>query len=96
MGLGFTLALTIIGAVRELLGAGTFFGIRIMPQSFQPISIMILAPGAFFVLAILTALQNKFKAPSATNKKGFECDGKCAGCMDKSCSLGKVERSENE
>ena len=98
MGLGFTLALTIIGAVRELLGAGTFFGMRIMPQSFQPISIMILAPGAFFVLAILTAFQNKFKAPSATNKKGFECDGRCAGCMDKSCSLGKaeVERSENK
>lgn len=98
MGLGFTLALTIIGAVRELLGAGTFFGMRIMPQSFQPISIMILAPGAFFVLAILTAFQNKFKAPSATNKKGFECDGRCAGCMDKSCSLGKAEaeRSENK
>lgn len=89
MGLGFTLALTIIGAVRELLGAGTFFGIRVMPSSFEPVSIMILAPGAFFVLSILTAIQNKLGAPSATNKKDFSCDGKCASCMDKSCSIGE-------
>ncbi|MCD7784085.1 MAG: electron transport complex subunit E [Oscillospiraceae bacterium] len=81
MGLGFTLALTIIGAIRELLGAGTLFGFNIMPDSFEPISIMIMAPGAFFVLAVLTALQNKLGAPSATNKKSSEsCAGNCAGC----------------
>lgn len=94
MGLGFTLALTVIGAVRELLGAGTVFGFRVMPQSFTPISIMVLAPGAFFVLTCLTALQNKLGAPSATNKKGFTCDGRCSGCMDKSCSM--REESDKE
>lgn len=94
MGLGFTLALTIIGAVRELLGAGTLFGLNVMPKGYVPVSIMILAPGAFFVLAALTAIQNKLGAPSATNKHDFSCDGKCASCMDKSCSIG--ERSEKE
>ena len=67
MGLGFTIALTILGAIRELLGAGTVFGVKVMPAAFTPISIFILAPGAFFVIAVLTALQNKMKAPSATN-----------------------------
>lgn len=89
MGLGFTLALTIIGAVRELLGAGTLFGFSVMPESFEPISIMVLAPGAFFILSILTALQNKLGAPSATNKRDFTCDGNCTSCMDKSCSIGE-------
>ena len=82
MGLGFTAALTIIGLVRELLGAGTLFDVRVMPESFTPISIFILAPGAFFVLACLTALQNKLKAPSATNVEGstLACGGDCANC----------------
>lgn len=83
MGLGFTAALTIIGLVRELLGAGTAFSVRVMPDSFTPISIFILAPGAFFVLAVLTALQNKLKAPSATNRDegvGLACGGDCARC----------------
>ncbi len=89
MGLGFTLALTIIGAIRELLGAGEVFGIRIMPEAFEPVSIMVMAPGAFFVLAILTALQNKFKAPSATNKGDKFCSGNCAACADKTCEIGE-------
>lgn len=86
MGLGFTIALMLIGAFRELLGAGTIFGAQVLPSSFQPISIFILAPGAFFVLSILTALQNKLKAPSATNgaaqKKGqiTGCSGDCLHC----------------
>ncbi len=85
MGLGFTGALTIIGLVRELLGAGTAFGIRVMPDGFTPVSILILAPGAFFVLACLTALQNKLGAPSATNRKDgnrqtLACGGDCARC----------------
>ena len=62
MGLGFTVGLTAIGIVRELLGAGEVFGIRVMPQSYEPLTIFVLAPGAFFVLACLVALQNKVKA----------------------------------
>ena len=55
MGLGFTLGLTSIGIVRELIGAGTFFGNQIMPEAYEPAAIFTLAPGAFFVLALLTA-----------------------------------------
>lgn len=56
MGLGFTGAITIIGLVRELLGAGTFFGIEVLTKiGYTPASIFIMAPGAFFVLSVLTA-----------------------------------------
>ena len=93
MGLGFTLALTAIGIVREFLGAGTIFGRLILPQSFEPITIFILAPGAFFVAAGITALQNKLKFPSATNvdedKKDVSCSGNCFTC-------GKIEDAEDE
>lgn len=88
MGLGFTVALGLIGAFRELLGSGMIFNIQVTPDSFQPISIFILAPGAFFVLAMLAALQNKLKAPCATNgsvkkKEKSGCCGDCASCMEK-------------
>ncbi|OFI05828.1 electron transport complex subunit RnfE [Clostridium acetireducens DSM 10703] len=58
MGLGFTVALTVLGVIRELLGVGKVFGMQIMPPSYQPALIMILAPGAFFTLGILMALLN--------------------------------------
>ena len=82
MGLGFTVAVTLIGLVRELLGAGTAFGVQVLPGGYTPISIFILEPGAFFVLAGLTALQNKLRAPSATNRPGAEiaCGGNCSTC----------------
>ena len=83
MGLGFTIALTAIGLVREILGAGAVFGKVFIPEDFH-ISIFILAPGAFFVLAVLTALQNKFKAPSAT-KSRLACGGDCMNCSGSSC-----------
>ncbi len=83
MGLGFSMALTIIGAVRELLGAGSIFGFRLIPEAYN-ISIFVLAPGAFLVLAMLTAIQNKLKLPSATNgdaPQDFVCSGNCMGCF---------------
>lgn len=92
MGLGFTIALTIIGSFRELLGAGTIFNFRITPQSFEPITIFILAPGALFTLAILTALQNKLKAPSATNvpgNKSIGCGGDCSHCGGSICTTNR-------
>lgn len=86
MGLGFTVGLTAIGMVREFFGAGSFFGIGIIPEAYH-ISILVLAPGAFFVLAMLTALQNKLKAPSATNGPAGESSGcgSCAGCGGSTC-----------
>jgi len=80
MGLGFTIGLTAIGAVRELVGAGTIFSKQIMPSAYEPITIFILAPGAFFVLAMLTAIQNKVKNNVANNNKKTS-----SGCGEDGC-----------
>lgn len=87
MGLGFTLGLTCIGVVRELLGAGQVFGIQVMPASYEPLVIFILAPGAFFVLAFLTAIMNKIKL--VQNKplgKTGNCDEMCKSCTMTGCA----------
>lgn len=60
MGLGFTLALTILGSVREILGAGSLFGWH-LPFAYKPALIMILPPGAFLALGILLAIYNAVK-----------------------------------
>ena len=65
IGLGFTFGLTIIGIIRELIGNGTVFGAQIMPKAYEPISIFVMAPGAFFILALLCAVQNKLKLKGA-------------------------------
>ena len=81
MGLGFTLALTIIGTVREIIGNGSFFGIDISFGVYQPISIIVLAPGAFLVLAMLVALRNKLMSPDKKKKAAkAACNMNCAGC----------------
>ena len=81
MGLGFTVGLTSIGIVRELIGAGTVFGFQIMPASYEPVTIFILAPGAFFVLSCLVAAQNYIKAKAAKRGKEVKKSGGCAdGC----------------
>ena len=89
MGLGFTVGLTLIGMFRELLGAGQIFGFTVMPESFEPFAIFTLAPGAFFVLAMLTALQNKLKLKSATNvpkAESIACGGNCSSCTGSACA----------
>ena len=86
MGLGFSVALTCIGAVREILGAGELFGFRVMPQSYVPFSIFVMAPGAFFVLAFLTAAQNKIKING--EKKGKDMSKIQSGCSDDCLSCG--------
>ena len=87
MGLGFTVALTSLGAFRELLGAGQIFGMQVMPSAYEPITIFILAPGAFFVLACLVAIQNKVK--SKKPKKAGEAQsggcGDCSHCGNSAC-----------
>lgn len=80
MGLGFTLGLFCIAMFRELFGTGQLFGHQIMPSIYEPVGILVMAPGAFFVLAILTAIQNKFKINAG--KK----EGKSVGSMDFDCS----------
>jgi len=92
MGLGFTVALVILGSIRELLGAGSLFGFKVLGNSFEPAIIMILAPGAFITLGIIMALLNQ-KAINETNKVNDKIahfheinpeTGECTGCG--SCS----------
>ena len=99
MGLGFTLSITCIGAVRELLGAGQIFGHQILPLAaggkfgYEPITIFILAPGAFLVLSLLTAVQNRVKRKMQEKGKetkiGSGCTGECASCAS-SCKGGET------
>lgn len=139
MGLGFTLALILIGLVRECLGAGTVFGFsgpdlygaslpelliglvnqwldpnslsetvrfwnRVLTDeiaSFGPMSIMIMAPGAFFILAILTAVQNVMKekgkkAGKDVSKIQSGCNSDCMNCKDSSCSKSLTESEREE
>ncbi len=88
MGLGFTMALTIIGAVREIIGAGTVFGYCVTPSNYVPCAIFVMAPGAFFVLATLTAIQNKIKINGT--KKGKDMSKIQSGCAHDcmNCSIG--------
>ena len=96
MGLGFTLALTIIGAVRELIGAGEIFGFHVMPDSYVPCSIFVLAPGAFFVLAALTAIQNYIKRKGQEKGKDMSkiqsgCNSDCMHCGEAGCGSRMAE-----
>ena len=78
MGLGFTFALVAIGGVRELLGAGSIFGIKL--GFFEPVAFFVRAPGAFLVMAILVAVMNAIGIKTRANKVAEGCDGCCANC----------------
>lgn len=69
MGLGFTMAITILGISREFLGSGSVFGLRLLPESFQPAGIFVAAPGAFILLGILIGIYRTIlkKTKAATN-----------------------------
>ena len=60
MGLGFTIALTLLGAVREILGTGKLFGFTLMPEEYGML-VFVLAPGAFIALGYLIAIVNKMR-----------------------------------
>ena len=88
MGLGFTLALLLIGSIREILGSGTWFGIPLTVNLFDPVSIFVLAPGGFLVYGFVIATVNKLTSGKAIKKKEFGCEGcpnaascgSCSGC----------------
>lgn len=96
MGLGFTFALVALGAFREILGAGSIFGFQIIPDDFH-IGMMVLAPGAFLVLAFLTAIQNKLGLPSATNggqeSNEFVTSGDVFGAYNQSTDAADVKEA---
>ena len=83
MGIGFTAALTLMGMIRELLGAGTIFGLEITKGAIAPMLIFILPPGGFFVFGMLVALSNKLAIKMGKKPvKNLGCGGcnGCAGC----------------
>lgn len=91
MGCGFTIALVCMGSIREIIGAGTWFGMQILPAAIDPMLILILAPGGFFVFGILMACANKLaekkgKAPATLG---------CAGCPA-AASCGQAQKGGNE
>ena len=81
MGLGFTLALTLAGAVREILGSGSFFGLRVLPESVEPIGIFIQPPGAFLVIALFIIIMNAIGIKTRQRHLVDNgCEGCCASC----------------
>ena len=100
MGLGFTMGLTIIGLIREILGAGTFFNIKIFGDWFTPITIFIMAPGAFLVLGFLVAgmniIRKKMEAKGTPLAEPAGClSGDCAHC-GASCPSAKAAQAAVE
>lgn len=90
MGVGFTAAMLAMGIIRELLGAGTVFGLPVLSGFMEPIIIFLLPPGGFFVFGMLIALSGKLskegKAPESTG---------CAHCpLAASCS--KIAEKEGK
>lgn len=90
MGLGFTLALFVMAAIREMLGSGTFYGMEIPFLIDHKISIMTLAPGGFFVYGLMIAAINWFSRGKAIKKTEFGCmgcpsSGACGELAEKSC-----------
>lgn len=72
MGIGFTATLTVMGIIRELIGAGTIFNFPVTLRFVDPMIVMLLPPGGFFLLGILIAVLNKFLGKKATEQ--FGCD----------------------
>ena len=98
MGLGFTVALFLLGSVREIIGAGTWLGMKVTPGAYVPVNIFVLAPGAFLVLAWLVAIMNKLKIgagrrPEVDPTRGPVC-GDCMNCMKMGLCGGKSECTE--
>ena len=81
IGLGFTLALALAGALRELLGNGTVFGAQVLPESIEPIGIFVQPPGAFLIIALIIAVMNAIGIKTRQRKLvESPCDGRCGLC----------------
>jgi electron transport complex protein RnfE len=70
MGIGFTLALTLIGSIRELFGNGTIFGVQVFGAGYQPMLLLILPAGGFIVYGLLLALFNAVSMKFTKRKEG--------------------------
>ncbi len=81
MGLGFTLALVLMGSVREILGNGSFFGFNLFGENASPALAMILPPGGFLVFGIIIALINQFSSVKIQKSGCIGCNGQCKKVM---------------
>lgn len=97
MGIGFTLALGVMGLIREFFGSGTLFGQEVLTNIVPGMGIFNLAPGGFFVFGVLIAAVNYFTKGKGLKKKEFGCDGcamaaMCGGARkEKDCKKGAEE-----
>ena len=89
MGVGFTISLVLMSAVRELLGAGTLAGIQVMPEFIEPMIIMVTPPGGFAVLGVLIAASVALEQHRARKegRPAVVADSPCDGCAI-ACGLG--------
>lgn len=94
MGLGFTIALSLLGGFREILGAGTILGINI--PHWDGIGIFVMAPGAFFVLAALIAIQNQIRISHGKKHRKLQCEQGCAGCTGCGSDYSQCNKEEKE
>ncbi len=92
MGLGFTVALTLAGSLREILGKGTFFGMQVLPKSVSPVAIFSLPPGAYLVIALFIIIMNAIGIRTRQRQlvENDGCNGNCAACA-MSCDDRKEE-----
>lgn len=91
MGIGFTAALTLMGMIRELFGAGTLFGLPVTEGAIEPMIVFILPPGGFFVFGVLVALSNKLAVKMGKSAaKNLGC-GNCKACGG--CEMASVDES---
>ena len=91
MGIGFTLALTFLGAMRELLGTGAIFGHYVMWEGFKPFAIMVEAPGAFLALGGVLALMNCLSIVSARRSGSKELPANLSCGCGCGCGCGNVK-----
>ena len=84
MGLGCTLALTLVGTIREIIGNGTWMGITLTANMITPFSLLILAPGGFFIFGLMIAVMNKL-TKGGVKRKSFDCEGcpTASACQNK-------------
>ncbi len=76
MGLGFTLAMVLIGSVRELVGNGTLFNLQVMAPSYEPMLLLILAPGGFLVYGAFLGIINGIAAGRKTRRETKEAEAR--------------------
>ena len=84
MGLGATIAMTLVGTIREIIGNGTWMGMTVTANLITPMSVLILAPGGFFVYGLMIAVMNK-QTKGGVKRKSFDCEGcpTASACQNK-------------